>query len=464
MEVERPGELDRPSDGAPRRRRARSRWRPSCPPPPGRSARRRRPRRRTVGAARSRDRRRARRRGARSTRAPGRSPVPIRATTLGRPSSPRTISGVPPRSVEDVRPRPRPGVLGAARVLARRGDQSLRANRSDLVRAHAARRGAKRRPHLPWRRMYRERRRTRLAGSLDPAPAHARGRATGSPRCWLPLVEARAASSSPRRPNTCRGTPGRSRSRVGSRRTRSGSWPRPRCARRTRRSGWSPSEVRCSGRSAGAHVRLGDPGRAVRRRGSGCPGVRAQRGRDPQVLTIRSTSSRRPRPRWSGRGTGRCSAGSRTRCATGTRSGARRPRCCIRCSSGSGADRDRRRRHCSRATRAAVDPGRRPDDRGRRPVVEPATARRTRSPRTCSPGLPDRAGQPERDRGAGRAGVRVAPGHPRGDPRSTWWTCSGAPSTRPRSPNRRCAIGAKVLWLQEGIVNEEAAGSRRRRA
>ena len=70
--------------------------------------------------------------------------------------------------------------------------------------------------------------------------------------------------------------------------------------------------------------------------------------------------------------------------------------------------------------------------------------------------LPDRAGEPEGDRGAGRAGVsRRSATSPRTSP-WTWSTCSGAPRTRRTSRGTRSRSARRVLWLQAGIVNDEA--------
>ena len=43
-------------------------------------------------------------------------------------------------------------------------------------------------------------------------------------------------------------------------------------------------------------------------------------------------------------------------------------------------------------------------------------------------------------------------------------TCSAGPRTRPPIARDAVAIGAKVLWLQEDIVSEEAAPSPQREA
>ena len=62
---------------------------------------------------------------------------------------------------------------------------------------------------------------------------------------------------------------------------------------------------------------------------------------------------------------------------------------------------------------------------------------------------------------------RLAPRHPARTSMSTSWTCSGGRSTRRRWRGRPSRSARALLWLQEGIVSEEAAriaaGGRTRR-
>ena len=73
-------------------------------------------------------------------------------------------------------------------------------------------------------------------------------------------------------------------------------------------------------------------------------------------------------------------------------------------------------------------------------------------------GLRVRAGQPDRARRARRCRpFRRWPRRPTRPARSTSSTCSGAPSCACRHAEEAVAAGARLLWLQLGVVNWEAA-------
>ena len=318
----------RRNGGSPRPRPGRSRWRPSCRPPLVRSAVHRRPRRRTADAATSRGRPRGRRRGDRSTRArAGRRSRTSRRRSAGPPRRGRSSGRRPARPGSPSRPRPR-------RPRSRPGSRS--GSRRACGRTAAPRRGRPRRRRLETTASSTmaanvpERRAHAPGGQPRAAPrAEDRSGRTGSPRCCCRSSRATGSCSRGGR-STSRGTPGEISFPGGLAHDEDA---RPRRDRAARDAGGARALAR--GRrgarraGAGPHVRLGDPDRAVRRRGRGIAGVRAQRGRDRRgPRATRSTSSRRPRPRSSGPATGTCTVGSPTRCATGTRSGAPPPRSC----------------------------------------------------------------------------------------------------------------------------------------
>ena len=412
----------RPASSTPERRIAESRGKRArdaalqCPPRPARSARRRRPRRRTVDAATPRGLRPGRRRGGRSTRAPaGR-----RCRTARRRSGVPRRRGRSPgrrRALEDLHRDGGHGVLGAAGVLARRRDEPARepqrprpgppasTTAETTASSTMAANVPERRAHAPRGQPGPQSRR------LTARPGQPSGRGAAPARRGPPRPDAPG-------PTTLSRPPGRDlvpgRSHAGRGRGPGGDGP----ARDAEELGLAPEEVEVLGALAPVHTFVSsiliD---AVRRVGLGRPGVRAQRGRDrARSSPTRSTSSRRPRPRWSGRRTGTCTAGSRTRCATehGLGRDGRDPAPAARTAREPTVTGD----DDLRAERpgAPVDPRRRADDRRGRAVLEAPSDRRTRSREFLqSKGYRIVPVNPNADRGARRARLRVAARDTRGD-------------------------------------------------
>ncbi len=241
----------RRSGGSPRRRRARPRWHPSCPPRPVRSA------------------------GPSTTSAPNGGCRHVEGSPAGttsrwpfhasagrrRSRSARPRSGAPPRRgrsracaevLEDLHRDRGHGVLGAARVLARRRDEPARETRAPR-RGPPARRRLERPPPLPWRRMYRSDVRARLRAASIRVPRPRRVRATGSPPCCCPSSSGparahpadRAPLAAPRRDLV----PGRPRARGGRGPGRDGAARDAGGARAAR-----PTRSRCSGALAPVHT------------------------------------------------------------------------------------------------------------------------------------------------------------------------------------------------------------------
>ena len=101
------------------------------------------------------------------------------------------------------------------------------------------------------------------------------------------------------------------------------------------------------------------------------------------------------------------------------------------------------------------DPGGGAHDRARRRLAPPRAAQQLGDAATCS--APATGSSPSARWGPRRSSDSAGSARsPTSTSPSTSWTCSGAPSTAPRSRWRRSPSGAGALWLQLGIVSPEA--------
>ena len=176
--------------------------------------------------------------------------------------------------------------------------------------------------------MYRSDVRTRLEGSLDPSPAPTAGPGDRLAAVLLPLVEGDRLVLTRRTEHLSR-HPGEISFPGASRKMRTRTWRRRPCARRRRSSGSRPRRSRCSARSSPVHTFVSAilivPFVGVV---SGDPVFAPSEAEIAQVLaypldelTAAETTVEWPKD-------GHVYRASPTRCATGTRSGARRPRSC----------------------------------------------------------------------------------------------------------------------------------------
>src|SRR6185295_9226776 len=207
----------------------------------------------------------------------GRSPFPNRATTLGRPSSPRTISGDPPRSsrisiatsatASSVPPGFSLGVVMSVRANPRTSSGSTCSTTAETTASSTMA------ANVPERRAYAPRGQPGPESVTDGGPGQPAGRGAAPARRGPPRPDApdRTPVAAPGRdlvPGRSHAGRGRGPRGDGPARDAGGARARARGGRGAR------------GARAGRHVRVLDPDRAVRRVGLGRSAVRAQRGRD----------------------------------------------------------------------------------------------------------------------------------------------------------------------------------------